>query len=74
VTSRTFATTLGRVLHRPAILPAPAAGLRLLFGEMADTALLSSQRVSSARLLASGYSFRQPRLESAFRHVLGRSS
>jgi uncharacterized protein (TIGR01777 family) len=74
VTSRTFATTLGRVLHRPAILPAPAAGLRLLFGEMADTALLSSQRVSSARLLASGYSFRHARLESALRHVLGRWS
>jgi hypothetical protein len=74
VTSRTFAATLGRVLHRPAILPAPAPALRLLFGEMADTALLASQRVSSARLLASGYSFRHPRLESALRHVLGRWS
>ena len=74
VTSRTFAATLGRVLHRPAIIPAPAAALRLLFGEMADTALLSSQRVSSARLAASGYSFRHPRLEPALRHVLGRAS
>jgi uncharacterized protein (TIGR01777 family) len=74
VTSRTFAATLGRVLHRPAILPAPAPALKLLFGEMADTALLSSQRVSSARLVASGYSFRHPRLEPALRHVLGRSS
>ena len=74
VTSRTFAATLGRVLHRPAILPAPAPALRLLFGEMADTALLASQRVSSARLVASGYSFRHPRLESALRHVLGRAS
>jgi hypothetical protein len=74
VTSRTFATTLGRVLHRPAILPAPAPALRLLFGEMADTALLSSQRVSPARLLASGYSFRHARLDSALRHVLGRAS
>jgi uncharacterized protein len=73
VTSRTFAATLGRVLHRPAILPAPAPALKLLFGEMADTALLSSQRVSSARLLASGYSFRHARLESALRHVLGRA-
>ena len=74
VTSRTFAATLGRVLHRPAIVPAPAPALRLLFGEMADTALLSSQRISSARLLASGYSFRHARLESALRHVLGRQS
>ena len=74
VTSRTFAATLGRVLHRPAIFPAPAPALKLLFGEMADTALLGSQRVSAARLVASGYSFRHPRLESALRHVLGRAS
>ncbi len=72
VTSRDFAATLGRVLRRPARLPAPAPALRLLFGEMADTALLGSQRLSPARLLASGYSFRHPRLEDAMRHVLGR--
>jgi uncharacterized protein (TIGR01777 family) len=73
VTSRTFAATLGRVLRRPAVVPAPAPALRLLFGgEMADTALLSGQRLSPARLLASGYVFRHPRLESALRHVLGR--
>ncbi|HEX2218945.1 MAG TPA: TIGR01777 family oxidoreductase [Gemmatimonadales bacterium] len=72
VTSRTFAATLGRVLRRPALLPAPAPALKLLFGEMADTALLASQRLSPARLLASGYTFRHPRLEQALRHVLGR--
>jgi uncharacterized protein (TIGR01777 family) len=73
VTSRSFATTLGRVLHRPTLIPAPAPALRLLFGEMADTTLLASQRLSPARLLESGYSFRHPRLEGALRHVLGRS-
>ncbi len=72
VTSRTFASTLGRVLRRPALLPAPAPALKLLFGEMANTALLSSQRLSNARLLASGYTFRHPTLEVALRHVLGR--
>jgi uncharacterized protein (TIGR01777 family) len=72
VTSRTFAATLGRVLNRPALLPAPAPALKLLFGEMADTALLSSQRLSAARLLGSGYTFRHPTLEVALRHVLGR--
>ncbi|MBA3893650.1 MAG: TIGR01777 family protein [Gemmatimonadales bacterium] len=72
VTGRTFAATLGRVLRRPALIPAPAPALKLLFGEMADTALLGSQRVSASRLLASGYSFRHPRLETALRHVLGR--
>jgi NAD dependent epimerase/dehydratase family enzyme len=72
VTSRTFAATLGRVLRRPALVPAPAPALRLLFGEMADVALLSSQRLSAAKLLASGYTFRHPGLEQALRHVLGR--
>lgn len=73
VTSRAFAATLGRVLTRPAVLPAPALALKLLFGEMADTALLSSQRLSAARLLGSGYTFRHPTLELALRHVLGRA-
>jgi uncharacterized protein len=72
VTSRTFAATLGRVLTRPALLPAPAPALKLLFGEIADTALLSSQRLSATRLLGSGYTFRHPTLEIALRHVLGR--
>jgi uncharacterized protein (TIGR01777 family) len=72
VTSRTFAATLGRVLHRPALVPAPAPALKLLFGEMAETALLAGQRLSPARLEASGYGFRHPRLEVALRHVLGR--
>jgi uncharacterized protein (TIGR01777 family) len=72
VTGRTFAATLGRVLKRPAVLPAPAPALKLLFGEMAEKGLLASQRLSPARLTGSGYTFRHPTLESALRHVLGR--
>jgi uncharacterized protein (TIGR01777 family) len=72
VTNREFASTLGRVLRRPAILPAPAPALRLLFGEMADTALLAGQRLLPAKLVGSGYVFRYPTLEAALRHVLGR--
>lgn len=69
--NRQFMRTLGRVLHRPAVLPAPAPLLRLAFGEMADALLLASQRVVPARLDASGYRFRYPDLEGALRHVLG---
>ncbi len=72
VTGRGLAETLGRVLGRPAVLPAPAPALRLLFGEMADTALLGSQRAVPARLLESGYRFRYPTLEPALRFLLGR--
>lgn len=74
VRNATFATTLGSVLQRPAILPVPAVVLRILFGEMADAALLASTRVTPELLLADGYRFRHPDLESALRHLLGRAS
>lgn len=64
VTSREFARTLGAVLHRPAVLPVPAAALRLGLGEAAGL-LLDSQRVMPSRALASGFVFRYPDLRSA---------
>ncbi len=70
VTNREFAKTLGRVLGRPAVVPAPAFVVRLLLGEMADELLLASTRVSPDRLLLSGYAFRYPELEGALRHLL----
>ncbi|MEM8739561.1 MAG: TIGR01777 family oxidoreductase [Planctomycetota bacterium] len=72
VTNREFTRTLGRVLGRPTLLPAPRRGLRAVFGEMADEALLSSQRVEPRRLGGSGFRFRQPHLEKALRELLGR--
>ena len=71
VTQRELAMTLGRVLHRPAFAPMPAAVARILFGEVADALLLSSQRARPTRLEASGFSFRLPRLEDALRFELG---
>lgn len=67
-----FAQTLAAVLRRPAVLPAPAWALRLALGPMADEMLLASARALPRRLFASGYVFRQPTLEQALRHVLGR--
>jgi uncharacterized protein (TIGR01777 family) len=73
VTNAVFTKTLGRVLRRPTLAPAPAFALRLAFGEMADAALLASTRVKPERLLATGYRFRFPELEGALRHLLGRT-
>jgi uncharacterized protein len=53
-----FAKTLGSVLSRPAILPMPAFVVKLAFGEMGETVLLSSQRVEPTQLVMSGYPFR----------------
>ena len=72
VTNAEFASTLGRVLARPALVPVPRFALELLFGEMADAALLASQRVMPGVLRAAGFSFELPTLEQALRAALGR--
>jgi uncharacterized protein (TIGR01777 family) len=72
VTNREFTKTLGRVLRRPTLTPAPAFALRLVLGEMADATLLASSRVRPVALQQSGYAFRFPTLEGALRHLLGK--
>ncbi len=74
VTNAQFTKTLGRVLRRPTILPLPAFGARLAFGEMADALLLASTRVNPTRLQEGGFEFGFPDLEEALRHVLGRTA
>jgi hypothetical protein len=70
VTNREFARTLGRVLHRPAVLRVPATLLRLALGRLADEALLASARAKPAVLLDTGYAFRHPNLDGALRDLL----
>ena len=70
VTHRDFSRALGRVLHRPAIMPVPAFVLRLMLGEMADGLLLASDRVSPEKLKALDYSFLYPGLDPALQHLL----
>lgn len=67
VTNAEFTAVLGRVLRRPVLLPAPAWALRLVFGQMADEALLASVRAAPKRLKEGGYTFRHPSLEAALR-------
>jgi uncharacterized protein len=71
VTNAEFARTLGRVLRRPAILPAPAFALRLLLGETADALLLSGQRVTPHRALDLGFRFAYERLDAALADLIG---
>jgi uncharacterized protein len=67
-----FASALGRVLKRPALLPAPAMVLKVALGQMAEEALLAGVRVMPTRLEEAGYFFRHAKLDEALRHVLGR--
>ena len=70
VTNREFTKAMGSALSRPTIFPVPAFALRLLFGEMADATLLSSQRAEPARLKESGFVFKHPEIKSALKQVL----
>jgi uncharacterized protein (TIGR01777 family) len=65
VTNAAFASTLGRVIHRPAFMPAPAFAMRLLLGEMADGLLLSGQRALPAKADRLGFRFSYPQLQDA---------
>jgi uncharacterized protein (TIGR01777 family) len=74
VRNAAYTKTLARVLRRPAVLPVPGLGPRLLLGQEGATELAeASQRVQPAALLAVGHHFRHPTLEPALRHLLGRS-
>lgn len=72
VRSGDFARVLGQVLHRPAVVRAPAWALKTVFGPMACETVLAGQQVQPQRLRESGYGFRHPALDSALRGVLGR--
>ena len=73
VTNAEFARVLGRVLGRPAFVPAPAGALRFVLGELADALVLGGQRVVPARAQALGYEFKYPTLESALREIYRRA-
>lgn len=60
-----------RRLDRPAILPAPAAALRLLLGAVADELLLASCKALPTRLEAEGYTFRTPGIAAELDQLLG---
>lgn len=64
-----LAAAIGRALHRPAVFPAPAFALRLVFGQMADEALLSGQRVVPAHATREGFSFTWRDIDSCLAHA-----
>ncbi len=69
VRNRDLARAIGRVLHRPAFLPAPEVAIRLALGETADV-VLASQRALPRKALALGYRFRFPEIGAALADLL----
>lgn len=64
-----FNRAIGRVMKRPAIMPAPGFALKAVLGEMATT-VLDGQRVAPTRLQEAGFEFEYTDAESALRDLL----
>ena len=73
VRNRELTRALGRVLHRPTFMSAPAFMVRLALGEFADT-LLTGQQVLPQRLMDAGFKFTFPTIEAALTDLLGQGS
>jgi uncharacterized protein (TIGR01777 family) len=68
-----YASTLARVLRRPALFPVPALAPRALLGEEGSAELAeANQRVLATKLELAGHRFRYATLEESLRHQLGR--
>ena len=69
VTNADFTRYLAKILRRPAFLPAPRFGLRLMLGEFADSLLVSHRAVPQAALKA-GFEFQYKDIGSALTDLL----
>lgn len=67
--NKDFAKVIGRVMNRPAIMPAPAFALKLALGEIAAI-VLDGRRAIPEKLQADGFTFNYPEAEAALRDLL----
>jgi uncharacterized protein len=70
-TNREFGKAIGRVLHRPALMPVPALAIKLVFGEM-SIVVLKGQRAVPQRLIKLGFKFSHPELQEALKDIIRR--
>lgn len=71
VTNGEFTEALGRALHRPAVVPVPRFGPRLLLGrQLADEMLFFSMRATPARLEEAGFRFLRPQIDAGLKAAL----
>ena len=70
VRNKELAQAIGRVLHRPAVMPAPSLAVKLMVGELSDV-VLKGQQVLPAALQRLGYPFKYPQIDAALKNLLG---
>ncbi|WP_323703460.1 TIGR01777 family oxidoreductase [Mammaliicoccus sp. Dog046] len=69
VRQKDLGKAIGKVMHRPHWLPAPAIALKILLGEQ-STIILDVQKVNPKRLGEQHFEFDFPEIESAMRDLL----
>lgn len=72
VTNAEFTKVLGKVVRRPAFLPAPSFAIKIAFGEMSQI-LLEGQKVLPVKFKEAKFRFRMPTLEMALKESINPS-
>ena len=70
VSNLKFSRVLAKVLKRPAIINVPKFMMEKVFGEMADSTVLSDLAVEPKRLMEMNYQFKHPKLHLALEAIL----
>lgn len=70
IDNKLFTQTFAKLVDRIALFTVPASVLRVLLGE-ASTLLLSSPQVNPERLLAEGFKFTYPDIQSCLKQIIG---
>lgn len=65
VQNKEFVAAFAKALGRPAFMPMPEIAVKTVFGEMGEETLLASQRAVPEKLLAAGFRFEYPDVQSA---------
>lgn len=69
VSNKEFAKTLGKTLHRPALIPMPEVVIKFILGESAML-LTEGQAAIPEHLLKAGFEFKYPKLKKALAELL----
>ena len=70
VTNQVFTDTFAKALDRPALFPIPQSIVKIIFGQMGEELLLSSQKAVPKKLLNAGFQFRYPEIEQSIKRIL----
>lgn len=62
---------LGKQMSRPNLIRIPAWAMRITAGEAADQILLTSHKMSAAKLLSTGFEFNHPTISQAAKYTVG---